>query len=82
VPRAVVTRSTCARPRPAWRRSGIRRWTRRDDAGAAAAALTRLPSLPRAELARIAARLIDRLEELDGDRDDWEDGHDREIDRE
>lgn len=31
--------------------------------------LSAIPSLPRAELARIAERMIDRLDELDGDPD-------------
>ncbi|MEJ8631446.1 hypothetical protein P0F65_19930 [Sphingomonas sp. I4] len=31
--------------------------------------LATIPSLPRAELARITERLIDRMDELDGDTD-------------
>lgn len=37
-----------------------------------------LPSLPRPLLARLTARLIDRLDELDGD-PDLEDGNDLEL---
>ena len=46
--------------------------------------LATLPSLPRPILARLAARMIDRLDDIDGDadmedaREDDEDGHDRE----
>ncbi|WP_267395013.1 MULTISPECIES: hypothetical protein [unclassified Sphingomonas] len=43
-----------------------------------------LPSLPRAELARLTERMIDRMDEIDGDpdledlREAWEYTHDRE----
>ncbi|MBW6522528.1 hypothetical protein KZ810_03375 [Sphingomonas sp. RHCKR47] len=43
-----------------------------------------IPSLPRAELARLTERMIDRMDEIDGDpdlehlREDDEDTHDRE----
>lgn len=46
--------------------------------------LASVPSLPRAILARLTARMIDRMDDIDGDpdlehlRDDDEDGHDRE----
>lgn len=39
-----------------------------------------LPTLPRPLLARVAARLIDRLDEIDGDPDMEEDNEDRGID--
>ena len=41
-----------------------------------------IPSLPRAELARLTTHMIDRIDEIDGDPDRElepdEDGHDRE----
>ena len=46
--------------------------------------LAQIPSLPRASLSRLTTRLIERMDQLDGDQDledltdDWEDGHDRE----
>jgi hypothetical protein len=46
--------------------------------------LAAIPSLPRAELARLTMRMIDRMDDIDGDpdlehlRDDDEDGYDRE----
>lgn len=42
------------------------------------ALLSVLPSMPRPILARLTARLIDRLDEMDGDPDD-EDNGDREL---
>ena len=45
------------------------------------AMLATIPSLPRPILDRLVARMIDRLDEMDGD-DDLEDGRDREEDYE
>ncbi|MDR6787661.1 hypothetical protein J2Y58_001002 [Sphingomonas sp. BE138] len=47
-----------------------------------------IPVLPRDELARLTERMIDRMDQIDGDpdledlRDEDEDTHDREDDRE
>lgn len=60
-----------------------RSWARQQPA--LATLLAPLPSLPRPVLARLAARMIDRLDDIDGDadmedaREDDEDGHDREL---
>ncbi len=49
--------------------------------------LAAIPCLPRAELAWLTERMIDRMDQIDGDpdledlRDDDEDTHDREDDR-
>ncbi|SFS12368.1 hypothetical protein [Sphingomonas jatrophae] len=46
--------------------------------------LSAIPSLPRSTLAQLTQRMIDRMDEIDGDPDleqfdeDNEDGHDRE----
>lgn len=67
-----------------WRRSLRRRWIRPDDIASITSMFAAIPSLPRAELSRLATRLIDRMDEIDGDpdlehlRDDDEDGHDLE----
>jgi hypothetical protein len=52
-----------------WPRRLRRQWTRSDDVVTAAQLLASIPSLPRAELSRIADRLIDRMDEIDGDPD-------------
>lgn len=44
-----------------WKRQGRRSWVRSNDLTTTAALLARLPSLPRAELARITARMIERM---------------------
>ena len=50
--------------------------------------LAAIPGLPRPILSRLVARAIDRLDEIDGDpdledtREDFEDGHDAEDNRE
>ena len=67
-----------------WRRQRRRPWSRPNDLAATNALLALIPSLPRAALARITTRMIDRMDEIDGDpdledlREDWEDSHDRE----
>lgn len=72
-----------AMPKP-WRRSPRRAWVRPDDLPGIWALLSTIPSLPRAELARLTERMIDRMDEIDGDPDletqheDDEDTHDRE----
>ena len=60
-----------------WPRRRRREWTRRDDAVTLGQLLAAIPSLPRAELARLTERMIDRMDEIDGD-PDLEDTHDRE----
>jgi len=68
-----------------WRRRLVRRWTRPSDLASVTSLFAAIPSLPRAELARLTTRMIDRMDEIDGDPDhedaheDWEDGHDREA---
>jgi hypothetical protein len=56
-------------PAPVWRRLRRRRWSRPLPLLGPEAMLAFIPSLPRAELARITERLIDRLDTLDGDPD-------------
>lgn len=70
-----------ARP---WTRSRRRAWLRPNDVASPTRLFAAIPSLPRAELARLTMRMIDRLDEIDGDpdlehlSDDDEDGHDHE----
>ncbi len=72
------------RPIGPWVRRRGRRWIRSNDLGHAAMLFAAIPSLPRAELSRLTERMIDRMDEIDGDpdlehlRDDDEDSHDRE----
>lgn len=68
-----------------WRRRQPRQaWARQDSRAPVRAMLGAIPSLPRAELARLTMRMIDRMDDIDGDpdlehlRDDDEDGHDHE----
>jgi hypothetical protein len=68
-----------------WRRRQPRQaWARQDTRAASSVMLAAIPSLPRAELARLTMRMIDRIDDIDGDpdlehlRDDDEDGHDHE----
>ncbi len=78
-------------PSPHWRRAAgpwprarRRRWVRPDDLSSATSMFAAIPSLPRAELARLTTRMIDRMDEIDGDpdlehlREDDEDGADLE----
>jgi hypothetical protein len=55
-------------PQP-WPRRRTRRWVRTGDIATAGMLLAALPSLPRAELARLTERLIDQMDMLDGDPD-------------
>ncbi len=52
-----------------WPRRRRREWARRNDAATLGQLLAVIPSLPRAELARLTERLIDRMDEMDGDPD-------------
>lgn len=68
-----------------WRRRRPQRgWTRRDTFASSALMFAAIPSLPRAGLAQLTMRMIDRMDDIDGDpdlehlRDDDEDGHDHE----
>lgn len=67
-----------------WPRINRRRWSRPNDLAGMASMFAAIPSLPRAELARLTERMIDRMDEIDGDPDlehllqDDEDTHDRE----
>lgn len=56
------------RPQP-WPRSGHRRWMRPNDVASVTRLFTAIPSLPRAELSRLVTRMIDRMDEIDGDPD-------------
>ena len=70
--------------RPRWRRERRRAWCRCGGLVGLTSMLATIPSLPRAELARLTERMIDRMDEIDGDpdlehlREDDEDTHDRE----
>lgn len=63
------TTSSSPTPRPCWRRGRRRHWTRPNGALPVVALLAVIPSLPRAELARLTERLIDRMDEMDDDPD-------------
>lgn len=69
---------------PSWHRRRRRAWSRRSHLPGSISLLAVIPSLPRAELARLTERMIDRMDELDGDadledlREDDEDTHDLE----
>lgn len=83
---ATVIASGSARGRATrrWRRVRRRPWARPNGLLPAAAVFALIPSLPRATLAQLTHRLIDRMDEIDGDPDlehlleDDEDGADRE----
>jgi hypothetical protein len=62
--------STQARAtRVPWRRHKARQWVRRNDLASAPSLFAAIPSLHRAELARLTTRMIDRMDEIDGDPD-------------
>ena len=68
-----------------WRRRQLRQaWARQDTRVAVSIMLAAIPSLPRAELAQLTMRMIDRMDDIDGDpdlehlREDDEDDHDHE----
>ncbi len=68
-----------------WRRRAPRpTWTRQNTRAPVSIMLAAIPSLPRAELAQLTMRMIDRMDDIGGDpdlehlRDDDEDGHDHE----
>lgn len=78
-----VTSSPGAPARGPWPRIRRRRWVRPDDIASVTGMFAAIPSLPRAELARLTTRMIDRMDEIDGDPDlecggDDEDTHDQE----
>jgi hypothetical protein len=52
-----------------WRRRKRARWTRGDKLASPAAMFSAIPSLPRAKLARLTNRLLDRVDDIDGDGD-------------
>lgn len=84
MPFPIVTTTPGHRNWPRWHRRRLRAWTRRDAAGSTPAILDTIPSLSRPELSRLTQRLIDRMDEIDGDpdlehlREDDEYAHDRE----
>jgi len=68
-----------------WRRRQPRQgWLRQDTRAPVSFMLAAIPSLPRAQLSRLTMRMIDRLDDIDGDpdlehlRDDDEDSSDHE----
>lgn len=67
-----------------WARVRRRAWVRPNDLASVTRLFAVIPSLPRAELSRLTTRMIDRIDEIDGDpdledlRDDDEDGADLE----
>lgn len=71
-------------PHWGWRRLRRRRWVRPAHLPSPESMLSAIPSLPRSTLAQLTQRMIDRMDEIDGDPDleqfdeDNEDGHDRE----
>ncbi|MEG8041321.1 hypothetical protein QP164_00240 [Sphingomonas sp. LR59] len=77
---AIQTRRS-ARP---WTRSRRRAWLRPNDLASSSRLFAAIPSLPRAELARLTMQMIDRMDDIDGDpdlehlRDEDEDNHDHE----
>lgn len=82
--RAFTTPAATPRGRPRWRRTRRRQWSRPSDLVGMRAMFAAIPSLPRAELARLTEHMINRIDEIDGDPDlehlleDDEDGHDYE----
>ena len=85
--RQASTSSIIAERAKPWRRHRTRAWSRRSNIAGTGSLLMAIPVLPRDELARLTERLIDRMDQIDGDpdledlRDDDEDTHDREDDR-
>ena len=68
-----------------WRRRQPRQaWARQDTWAPVSTMLAAIPSLPRAELAQLTMRMIDRMDDIDSDpdlehlREDDEDSHDHE----
>jgi hypothetical protein len=68
-----------------WRRRQPRQaWARPNVGTSVGVMLAAIPSLPRAQLSQLTMRMIDRMDDIDGDpdlehlRDDYEDGHDHE----
>ena len=85
MPRLVSTAPQRAATALPWHRPRPRRvWARRDPLATASVMLAAIPCLSRAGLARLTMRMIDRMDDIDGDpdlehvRDDDEDGNDRE----
>lgn len=85
MPRTVATAIVPGAFNRPWRRRQPRQaWSRQDARAPVSIMLAAIPSLPRAELAQLTMRMIDRMDDIDGDpdfehlRDDDEDGHDHE----
>ena len=81
----VATAAAPGAPSGPWRRRQPRQaWLRQNTRAPVSLMLAAIPSLPRAELARLTMRMIDRMDDIDGDpnlehlRDDDEDGYDHE----
>ena len=55
--------------RPRWRRERRRAWCRCGGLAGMSSMFAAIPSLPRPELARLTERMIDRMDEIDGDPD-------------
>lgn len=83
---AVHTPFAWVQRRRSMSRTRHRPWARPNDPRYETALLARIPGFPRATLARLTELLIDRMDEIDGDRDfedlrdDHEDTHNRERD--
>ncbi len=83
---ASTTSSTAQAVKP-WRRHRTRSWSRRNNIAGTGSLYAAIPVLPRGELARLTERMIDRMDQIDGDpdledlRDDDVNTHDREDDR-
>lgn len=84
VTRAATAAASGALSSPWRRRQPRRAWSRQDTKAPVSIMLAAIPSLPRAELAQLTMRMIDRMDDIDGDpdlehlRDDDEDSHDHE----
>ena len=85
MPRTVAAAMMSGTSNRPWRRRQPRQaWARQDSRTPVSIMLAVIPSLPRAELARLTTRMIDRMDDIDGDpdlehlRDDDEDGYDHE----
>lgn len=82
--RQAPTTSRTAQAATPWRRYRTRSWSRRNNMAGTGSLFAAIPVLPRGELARLTERMIDRMDQIDGDpdledlREDDEDSHDRE----
>lgn len=66
LPRRAHGQASASQP---WARCRHRPWARTSDMASVAMMFAAIPSLPRAELARLTEQIIDRMDQLDGDND-------------